>query len=210
MIKFKLEGRCYKVKEIEINSGITVLTGPNGSGKTYACSQICDYLDEQNKKYLNINVYEEGKHTADSFTLSGDMKSLANYINSSEGQRVFDTLVDINTPKMGDYVRQLVNDNIKEGYIIVDGCDSGVSIDLILSYRNLFEFILRDCKESNIDIHIILTSNNYELVYNYDCIWVPTMEHYKRGGEADGYNLWRKMYVDTYKERNKDLREVGI
>ena len=46
MIKFKLEGKCYKIKDIEINSGVTVLTGPNGSGKTYACTQFCDYLDE--------------------------------------------------------------------------------------------------------------------------------------------------------------------
>lgn len=203
MIKLELEGKIYKEKIIEINSGITVLTGPNGSGKTYACSQICDYLDEQKKKYLNVNVYEEGKHTADSFTLSGDMKSLAKYLNSSEGQRVFDTLVDINTPKMGDYVRKLIQDNIKEGYIIIDGCDSGVSIDLMLSYRSLFEFILDDCKKENIEMYIIITSNSYELVYDYDCIWIPTMEHYKRGGEADGYNLWRKMYNDVYNNRNK-------
>lgn len=203
MIKLELEGKIYKEKIIEINNGITVLTGPNGSGKTYACSQICDYLDEQKKKYLNVNVYEEGKHTADSFTLSGDMKSLAKYLNSSEGQRVFDTLVDINTPKMGDYVRKLIQDDAKEGYIIIDGCDSGVSIDLMLSYRSLFEFILEDCKRENIDMYIIITSNSYELVYDYDCIWIPTMEHYKRGGEADGYNLWRKMYNDVYKKRNK-------
>lgn len=203
MIKFKLEGKCYKVKDIEINSGVTVLTGPNGSGKTYACSQICDYLDEQKKKYINVNVYEEGKHKADSFTLSGDMQSLAKYIVSSEGQRVFDTLVDINVPKIGDYVRKLNDNNIKEGYIIIDGCDSGVSIDLMLTYRSLFELILEDCKKDNIDIHIIITSNSYELVYDYDCIWIPTMEHYKRGGEADGYNLWRKMYEDVYKKRNK-------
>ncbi|WP_304393422.1 ATP-binding protein [uncultured Clostridium sp.] len=203
MIKLELEGKIYKEKIIEINNGITVLTGPNGSGKTYACSQICDYLDEQKKKYLNVNVYEEGKHTADSFTLSGDMKSLAKYLNSSEGQRVFDTLVDINTPKMGDYVRKLIQDGVKEGYIIIDGCDSGVSIDLMLSYRSLFEFILDDCKKENIEMYIIITSNSYELVYDYDCIWIPTMEHYKRGGEADGYNLWRKMYNDVYKKRNK-------
>lgn len=203
MIKLELEGKIYKEKIIEINNGITVLTGPNGSGKTYACSQICDYLDEQKKKYLNVNVYEEGKHTADSFILSGDMKSLAKYLNSSEGQRVFDTLVDINTPKMGDYVRKLIQDGVKEGYIIIDGCDSGVSIDLMLSYRSLFEFILDDCKKENIEMYIIITSNSYELVYDYDCIWIPTMEHYKRGGEADGYNLWRKMYNDVYKKRNK-------
>lgn len=203
MLKFKLEGKVYKKKEIEINNGVTVLIGPNGCGKTYACSQICDYLDEQKKKYLNVNVYEEGKHTADSFTLSGDMKSLAKYLNSSEGQRVYDTLVDINVPKMGEYVRSLKDDNIKEGYIIIDACDSGVSIDLMLSYRSLFEFILDDCKKENIEMYIIITSNSYELVYDYDCIWIPTMEHYKRGGEADGYNLWRKMYNDVYKERNK-------
>lgn len=203
MIKFELEGRCYNIKDIEINPGITVLTGPNGSGKTYACAQICDYLDEQKKKYINVNVYEEGKHKADSYTLSGDMQSLARHIVSSEGQRVFDTLVDHNAPKIGYYVRQLVNKGIKEGYILIDGCDSGVSIDLMLTYRSFFDLVLEDCKKDGIEIYIILTSNSYELVYDYDCIWIPTMEHYKHGGEADGYNLWRHRFEEVHKERNK-------
>lgn len=203
MLKLKLEGKCYKVKTIEINKGVTVLTGPNGSGKSYACRQIKDYLLENNKPYIDIDVYTEGKTIADSFVSQGDMKSVAKYFNASEGQRVFDTLVDVNVPKVGDFVRRLLKDKQKEGFIIMDGCDSGVSIDLLMSIREFISMVLEDCENARIDIHIILTANNYELIPHYDCIWIPTMEHYSRGDEADGYNLWRYRYEEVYKARNK-------
>lgn len=203
MLKLNLEGKCYNVKTLEINKGVTVLTGPNGCGKTYACKQIKDYLLDNKKQYIDIDIYTEGKTIADRFVSRGDMKSVAKYFNASEGQRVFDTLVDVNVPKIGNFVRKLMTSKQKEGYIIMDGCDSGVSIDLLMSIRELIQIILDDCADSNIDMYIILTSNNYELIPHYDCIWIPTMEHYSRGDEADGYNLWRYRYEEVYKARNK-------
>lgn len=202
-MKIKLEGKCYKVKTIEINKGITVLTGPNGSGKTFACSQIEEYLKDNDKKFYSTDVYNEGKSISQRYLEDGDMKSLAKYTVASEGQRVFDTFVDNHVTNIGEYIRLLIEDNIKEGYIIIDGIDSGVSIDLLMSIRAFFDMVLSDCEEQGIEIYIIVTSNSYELIPHYDCIWIPTMEHYKRGDEADGYALWRYMYEKEYKKRNK-------
>lgn len=204
MLELELYGRCYKKNNnIKINKGITVLTGPNGCGKSYACQQIRDYLKENNKKVYFVDVYSEGKTISQQYLEYGDMKSLAKHTVASEGQRVFDTLIDNHASKLGEFVRQLIDNNLKEGYIIIDGADSGVSIDLMMSLRNLFSMVEEDCVDSGIDIYIIITSNSFELCRNYDCIWIPTMEHYKRGDEADAYDLWRHQYEKIYKERNK-------
>lgn len=204
MFKLRLEGRCYKKNNvIEINKGVTVLTGPNGCGKTYACKQIRDYLDENDMDYYDIDVYDSGRTISQHYLESGDMNALAKHTVASEGQRVFDTLIDNHAGALGNFVRLLCDKGAKEGYVIVDGADSGVSIDLIMSIRELFKLILEDCEQSGIDIYIILTANNFELCRYYDCIWIPTMEHYKRGGEADAYDLWRHRFEQVYKERNK-------
>lgn len=132
----------------------------------------------------------------------GKTQDLVGWIYASEGQRCYDTLINNHAGNIGNYVAELQHKNLKEGYIIIDGADSGVSIDLLLSLRYFFNLVLDDCTKSNIDLYLIITSNSYELVYGYDCIWIPTMEHYKRNDEADEYNLWRKLYEDYYKEVN--------
>ena len=203
MLKLELYGDNYTNKVIEINPGITILTGPNGSGKTYACRQICDFLREQNKQYIDIDLYHNNKSIGDHYLMHGNTKALAKYFYASEGQKLYDTFIDNHTVKIGRFIRKLKDKETKEGYIIIDGCDSGVSPDLMMNYRDLFELILDDCKKDNITIYIIVTSNNYTLIPHYDCIWIPTMEHYKRGNEADGYSLWESMFYKVYKERNR-------
>ena len=59
MLRLELEGRCYNNRNIEINPGVTVLTGPNGSGKTFACTQIRDYLKENGKEIYYTDIYDD-------------------------------------------------------------------------------------------------------------------------------------------------------
>lgn len=203
MIKLRLIGECYgKSNNIIINKGITILMGNNGCGKSYACQQIRDYLRENNKEVYYTDVYTEGKNITRNYLEEGNTKAVAKYTFASEGQRVYDTFVDNHVTKLGSFVKKLIGNNKKEGFIIIDGVDSGVSIDMILNLKDLFKMIEKDCIDNNIDIYIILTSNSFELCKYYDCIWIPTMEHYKYGDETSGYNLWRKKYEKVYKQRN--------
>lgn len=203
-MKIELYGDNYGDNNIiEIYKGITILTGPNGCGKTFACTQICEYLTKHNKRFFKCDVYHKGKTIGDSYLEFGNTKALAKYYSASEGQRVYDTFIDNETYKIGTYIRDLIQNNISDGYIIIDGCDSGVSPDLLYNYRDLFELILEDCRKQEINIYIIITSNSYALIPYYDCIWIPTMEHYRHDGEADGYDLWKSRYYNVYKERNK-------
>lgn len=199
MLEIKLSKEFFDEKVIRINSKVTVLTGPNGSGKTYSCLSINEYCKEHNIPAMLVNVFENNKGKMNKFDFYGETDKIVKAIMASEGQNVYDTLVD-NIPDIIKFIKGVNNET---GYIIIDGLDSGVSIDLLLQIREyIVDYIINQCEKIHKDINIILTSNSYELVYDYDCIWIPTMEHYKHGGEADGYNLWRKSYEDVYRKTN--------
>lgn len=193
-----------KPKEIEIETGVTVLIGPNGIGKTYSLQSLQEWLEQNDKDVLNIDIYSEGHSYADELLNSGSMRNLAKRVVASEGQRVYDILIDKYAPKLGDFVKTISQRN-KEGYILIDGCDSGVSIDLMLSIRYLFNFVLNDCKNSNINIYVIITSNSFELVYDYNSIWLPDFSKYKYN-ETE-YFKWRNKYKKIYNKINEEEKE---
>ena len=86
----------------------------------------------------------------------------------------------------------IINKNEKQAIILIDGLDSGISLDyIIMLKKKLFPLIIEDCKKNNIEPYIILSANNYELCNNEDCIRVSDAKHFK----FKDYNDFRKIYI---------------
>ena len=165
MLRLELEGRCYNNRNIEINPGVTVLTGPNGSGKTFACTQIRDYLKENGKEIYYTDIYDEGKLIADTYIENGDMEAVAKYTVASEGQRVFDTFIDNHTldPNNTDNSQkrwQFVNDiqNMLVYYAFTNQVLSNCSLEFLLMV-NTFKFMI----EKKGIYHINIDWNNFTI-----------------------------------------------
>ena len=180
----------------DINPGITMLIGPNGSGKTTALSQLrslfsteYDLVKKWNKleindsirdlysSYLYDNVYEE-TFTKSTWGATDHIDRVAQTFENSEGQNMYDYLYyKIN--EIGQAVTKAIKNNKKGIFLLFDGLDSGLSLDVINTIRkSVLEFIIETEKtRSNLEVYIICSANSYEFCNNYDCIDVTNQKH---------------------------------
>jgi len=192
MLKIKVDDwyNLYKKHTFEFEEGVTCLIGKNGAGKTTLLSEIKDKLNDQHiKPFYYANEYSE-KFAMESFIHSGNLENLARNYASSEGQNIRNNFEDY-IPQIGRYVTNRVKYNQKQAIILLDGLDSGISLDyVIMLKKELFPLIIEDCRKSNLECYIIISANNYEFCDGTDCIRVTDAKHFK----FKDYNEFKKIY----------------
>lgn len=202
------------------NPGVTMLIGPNGSGKTTTLHQlnsIFNHMDfgvqkwnniEQNNKVSPLyncfhyeNKYEE-RFTKDSWLNGeGSIRDLAESFGNSEGQDILNFL-NKKVPKIGSTVTKSKKANYKGIFILIDGLDSGLSLDIINYLRtSLLDFIISIDNTEDFEVYIICSANSYEFCNNYDCVDVTTQQHIK----FTNYEEYAK-YFETNYINNKELK----
>lgn len=178
--------KLYKNTNLKIKQGITILIGNNGSGKTYCLKQI-------KEKYKHAYLIDIVKETQKAYTDFPDGKDIGKWIMASEGQRVYDNLEDLAT-MIGRYIRYC-NEKDKDVILLLDGCDSGVSPDLLKWIRDFLDLIDQDTTKNDQAHYIIVTANNYELIKDYNCIWIPDLSEYRFNSNVyEDYQKWVSLY----------------
>lgn len=197
--KFQLERDCYdegfnlyKKKIIEIKSGVTVLVGCNGIGKTTLLKQIRDKLKENKIPYIMFdNLCDGGSKAISEASFYSDFVFMANAIQSSEGENIVMNLEKL-AARLGEFVENgedpkekkfnklvkaikeingediVESEIINERWILLDAVDSGLSVDNIVDLKEqLFKTILEYNYEN--EVYIIVSANEYEMVRNEQC-----------------------------------------
>lgn len=192
MLKIKVEDEynLYKKHTFEFNEGITCLIGKNGAGKSTLLKEIQRVLKPKNVFYYD-NVDSEKFANDRLLNFLGDIPALCRNISSSEGQNIqynFETVI----PKIGAYVKKCVNLKKENAIILLDGLDSGLSIDyIVMLKKELFSLIIDDCYNSHITPYIIIAANNYEFCRGQDCVRVTDAKHI----QFKNYTSFRNVYI---------------
>ncbi len=148
---------------VTFTPGITTLVGKNGSGKSSMTNEIREYLK---KKKIPVYYYEQremGRASASSFLLGGSVEETGSYCCSSEGERII-----VSMSYKLQRIKQFLNTHKDDEmvFVLFDGLDSGLSINLIRDIQEIFGLMLKDFP----NLFIINTTNNYEFTKDSRCI----------------------------------------
>lgn len=194
---YSLGKNIYTKSSVTIKEGLTILCGCNGSGKSTLLSQINKSLKENKIPCLYFdNRFEGGANSVSDAAAFGDIRFIARSFMSSEGE-----LIIMNTTRLAQKIRSFIGENRqkKEIFLLLDGIDSGLSIDNIIDLkRNLLKPAIEDCKKNRIILYIIVAANVYELARNEQCLDVLNLEY----ATVNDYEEYRKIVVDSRKAKS--------
>lgn len=189
----------YKKDKVEFEPGLTVLVGCNGSGKTTMLYQIKHQLQDEDIKFLFYdNSDDSGALGRERAGYYGDLDLLQTLIISSEGENNMHN-VGIFSQKLGKRIWR-THKNEKEFWVLIDGLDSGLSIDNIIELKNFFNMV------TNIDekeIYIILSTNQYEFTTDTKCLDVYKTEY----TSFRNYEEYKEFIIKSREIKNKRYKK---
>ena len=192
--------RLFTKKTVEFKPGITCLVGCNGSGKTTLLHLIRDQLE--NEKDILCLSYDDrsqgGSNLMSKFGFQQRLEDLAGMVMRSEGERIHRGFGEF----IGGILRQILNKNPKEVWLLIDAVGSGLSIDNILEIIDFFEFMRGEHTER--DLYFVVSTNEYEFARNQDCIDVTTFGHKK----FTDYEKYKAYILKTREKKDKRYKHV--
>lgn len=215
-------------KEIELQSGLTVLVGCNGAGKTTLLMNIKSECKENKIPcHFYDNLQSGGNSSLSSLIsgiqeLPGDDIGLAMSIwNSSEGEAIklnigrqstlYKEFLKTGYYKNRDYsLSKLfrsdntdveIETNIR--VLLFDATDSGLSIDNVCELKDLFNTIIEEAEADGLELYIIISANEYELCRGEQCFDVNTGKYltFKR------YETYRNFILRSRKRKEKRIEK---
>ena len=191
---------------INIAPGYTCLVGPNGVGKSTMLEQIRDILRQEKDSETGLHKYEvvyyDNLHDGGSkqfgmWMMNGMFEKIAAITSSSEGEGIIYNITEF-AMQCGVATKKCIEKN-RTLIILIDGLDSGTSIDKIYKFKSEFiDTIIDHCSQSNVEAYIIATANNYAMIDDeiVDCIFAKNGKHMK----FKTYNSFRKFILKNAKE----------
>ena len=207
---------------VKIPEGLTVITGCNGSGK----STLLDIIEKRYKGnddwyIVSHREKEDGRgNSVSSYLYMGDYRAIASVFEASEGESVFrnyankvyqeiaafrDTKITSRNPEeIGlfryKYIRM---DKAKNLLVILDGIDSGVSLDMTIDIKNFLHTILEDLhiRIPEVPIYILVSSNSWEFCEGERCLDARSLNFKK----FSSYEEYRKYILDSRKKKEHRL-----
>lgn len=204
-----------RARQIELKPGLTVLVGCNGSGKTTLLNNIEQQIKQEKLPlYVWDNLHDGGSNAMGKFSFHGDFSAMADVMCASEGEAILRN-IGYESVKYRKFILtgKMKNENpfvdllgekeelpvTNKRFMLFDAADSGLSVDLVAELKNLFNLMLEDAKNSNIELYIIVTCNEFELPKGETCINVASGRYVN----IRTYNDFKQVIMHTRKMKNR-------
>lgn len=199
------DGNLYKKDCIDIEEGLTILVGCNGSGKTTMINQMKDQLRKNESiKILEFNnLTQGGGNKISELAFYNKFDEVALRFSSSEGENIYYNIGDI-VGKIGKAIHKYKKDDKEKLFVFLDAIDSGLSIDYCSEIVDIIKnLIIPDAKELGIEFYVIASTNSYELARGNNCFDVQNCKY----RTFKGYESYRKFILSSRKNKDKRLEK---
>ena len=197
--------KIYNKDSVEIKPGITNLLSCNGGGKTTLLQQIKYQLVKDDSVILfEYSEVSEGRsHAMDKYGFLEQFDKLSRNFMSSEGENVLNNFGEF-CGKLGGKINNLDTDK-KEVWILLDGIDSGLSVNEIATFNSFFKMVCKDIQEKGLTPYILIAGNNYELIgeFKESCLDAINLEYLT----VNSYEEYRKIIFDSGKLKEKRYKD---
>lgn len=207
-------------KKVEFQTGVTVLVGCNGSGKSTMLHNVRDKLKEENVPiFFFDNEKDGGSRSISEEMFYGNIDFGVTAMGSSEGENISMNLgkcaakwrkflkTGDNGDRINPFAKIMKIDDKEDGereipnerWILLDAMDSGYSIDNIIEMKSLFNLVLEDAQKLGIELYIVVSSNEYELTHETNCMDVTEGRYLT----FKNYEDYKKFILHTRKKKDK-------
>lgn len=214
-------------KQIEIQSGLTVLVGCNGAGKTTLLKNIQSELKKENIPcHLYNNLYDGGSNSVGEAFFHEDYSFGATLMCSSEGETISHNIgmliskmrnfiingeINDKTLRMQKAFQRLCKDDSEEQtelsnerWLLLDAIDSGLSVDNVVEVLDVFNLMIDDAKNFDVELYIIISANEYELCRGNQCFNVNSGKYIT----FKDYEDYRKFILKSRERKNKRYKNL--
>lgn len=193
----------FKNSEVELKSGVTILIGCNGYGKTTFIRELEYWLKYQKIKYIKYDNLTDGGSNSISKMLYTNNSNKAIYMSlSSEGENIYENFGDV-LYNIGATAARL--ERGQKLFILCDAVDSGLSIDNILEVKDIFDLVVNNEKKAHgIDVYMIFSANSFELARGQNCLDIYECKYIT----FNDYEEYKKYILSTKKLKEKRLKRA--
>lgn len=184
----------HKPYTLHLDPGYTCLVGPNGAGKTTLIKQLEQYFQKDPNVVVisHDNYHEGGSSHISKLCFQQRFEEVASTFGASEGQQITLSFGEF-ASEIGSTVRQNRSRDCSF-LILLDAVDSGLSIDNVVEFLDLFNLI---CQDAGMDrTYIVCTANSYEMVRRAWCVDVRT----GKGMRFSSYEAYAQFILDYHKK----------
>ena len=212
-------------KKIELIQGLTVLVGCNGAGKSTLLKNIKEELKSEKVPYIMFdNLQDGGSNGISSAAFNENFTMMSLMFTSSEGENIYNNFGlwfqgvrnfiingKYNSDRKEDRFVEIFRDKDEiekereefkkhhERWLLIDAADSGLSIDNVIEFKDVFNLILEDAKQFDKEVYIIISANEYELVRGENCFDVNTGKYIS----FNDYEDFRKFIIKSREKKDK-------
>ena len=194
----------FKKSEVELKSGVTILVGCNGYGKTTFIHELEYWLKCQKIKYYikYDNLTDGGSNSISKMLYSNNSNKAIYMALSSEGENIYENFGDV-LYNIGATTSKL--ERGQKLFVLCDAVDSGLSIDNILEVKDIFDLVVNNEKKAHgIDVYMIFSANSFELAREQNCFDVYECKYIT----FNDYEEYKKYILSTKKLKEKRLKRA--